>query len=147
MDAEELVKLINTEFGRFQAICSVLPDDLLCQPRAIGDWSIKDVMAHLSVWEKRLLQRVAGEPEDGAGIGTPQYNHKVYCENRGRTIEDVKSEFYRIHQEVITLAESLSEAEISKWQQAFRLNTFNHYKWASSNLRRWRRANKNVRSS
>ena len=134
-----LVNLINTEFEKMQASFSDLPDDVLCQPGAIGDWSVKDVLVHLTAWEKRLLQRVAGKIEDGTGLGTPQFNGKVYLENRDRTIEDVRTEFYRIHKKVVKLAASLSASDIEKWQQSFQFNTSNHYKWAGINLRRWRR--------
>jgi uncharacterized protein (TIGR03083 family) len=137
---EAFLHEIHSAFEAFEAIIADISDETLCQPGAIGDWSVKDVLVHLTAWEKRLLQRVGGKPEDGAGIGTPQFNATVYQANRDRTLDDAQAEFVRVHRRVVRLVASLSDESIEKWKHALRLNTFNHYKWASRNVKRWQRS-------
>jgi len=131
---------VDFEYQKLLSVFSDLATEELCQPGAVGEWSVKDVLAHLTAWEKRLLQRISGLPEDGVGMGTPQYNAQVYEANKDRFLEDVITEFHLTHLQVLHKLESMPEAEIDRWQQAFRLNTYNHYKWAAVNIRHWRRS-------
>ena len=109
----------------------------LVQPGAMGDWSVKDIMAHLAAWEHRLEQRVRGEPEAGAEIGTPAYNEHVYRENRDQPLAKVQAEFQQSYARVLALAQGLSPAEVRQWWQAFGFNMHGHYRWARAQIRRW----------
>ncbi len=134
---DELLDLINAEYAKLMAIVNALSPAQLVQAGAIDEWSVKDVLAHLAAWEARLVQRVTGKPEDGAGMGTPQYNALVYAANKDQSLVVVRANFMRTHRAVLTLAAGLTPAERAHWAVAFRFNTFSHYKWASTLLRRW----------
>lgn len=136
---QALLALIDLEFSKLQVAIDGLSDAERVEPGAIGEWSVKDVLAHLHVWEKRLLQRVAGKPEDGAGTGTPQFNAAAYLAHKDRALSEVNEMFYATHKRVIALADSLTDAQTAHWWATFRFNTYNHYKWASVHLRRWRK--------
>ena len=137
--ASSLLHLIHAEHEKLLASIDGLSVSELCSEPVIGDWSVKDVLAHLAAWEQRLLQRVAGTPEDGAGLGTPHYNEQTYQKNRDRSWQSVKRNFTITHEQVVTLAESLSDADVKHWWTSFKFNTYNHYKWASTQIRRWRK--------
>jgi hypothetical protein len=138
--ASSLQSLIKFEHDRFKESIDGLSQAELCNEAAVGNWSVKDVLAHLTAWERRLLQRVAGRPEDGAEQGTPQFNESVYQKNRDRSWQSVKRDFTQVHNRVVSLSESLSEGEVKQWWMSFRFNTYNHYKWARTNIRRWRKS-------
>lgn len=139
--SNELLALINAEYNKLMVIVNALSPVQLVQSGAIGEWSVKDVLAHLAAWEIRLKQRVTGKPEDGAGMGTPQFNAQIHAANRDRSLPAVRAKFTRSHRAVLALAARLSADDCERWAVAFRLNTYNHYKWASTNLRRWLKAN------
>ncbi len=132
-----LLDLIQSEHERLEQALAPLNDAQLIQPGVMEDWSIRDILAHLAVWEARLQQRVKGRPERGTELGTPQFNAQIFAENRGRALKAVRADFERSHQSVIKLAESLSAAEVKHWWQAFAFNTYNHYRWARTHIRRW----------
>ncbi len=135
--SNELLVLINTEYDKFMAIVNELNPSQLVQPGAIGEWSVKDVLAHLAAWEARLVQRVSGAAENGAGMGTPLYNALVHAANKNKSLSVVRARFTRTHRAVLALAARLPPVERERWAVAFRLNTYSHYKWAARLLRRW----------
>ncbi len=134
---DDLLDLINAEYDQLRAIVNAISPAQLVQQGAIGEWSVKDVLAHLAAWEARLVQRVTGKTEDGAGMGTPQYNALVYAANKDKSLAAVRAKFARTHRAVLALAAELPSVERARWAVAFRLNTYNHYKWAAALLRRW----------
>jgi hypothetical protein len=134
-----LLDAIGSERERLEQTFSALSEAQMIQPGVVGEWSIKDILAHLAAWERRLVQRVHGEPERGVDLGTPAFNAQVYSENKSRSLADVQSESQRSYAAVLALAEGLSNADVRHWWRAFALNTYGHYGWARLNIRRWLR--------
>lgn len=132
-----LIEKIESERRLLEISIEGLSEAELIQPGAMGDWSVKDIMAHLSAWESRLEQRVRGEPEAGAELGTPAYNEHIYRENQDQPLAEVQAEFQQSHERVLALAQGLSPAEVRQWWQAFAFNTHGHYRWAKTQVRRW----------
>jgi hypothetical protein len=132
-----LLDAIGSERERLEETLIGLSEAQLIQPGVVGEWSIKDVLAHLAAWEQRLVHRVNGEPERGIDLGTPAFNAQVYLENKSRALADVQSESQHSYAAVLALASGLSSAEVKRWWRAFALNTHGHYRWARLNIRRW----------
>ena len=51
MDKTTLLNTIQTERARFEALIAPLSEAQLCSPTLDGQWSIKDIMAHIAEWE------------------------------------------------------------------------------------------------
>jgi len=132
-----LLELIRAERARLDETIGAFSEDQLLEPGVVGDWSVKDVLAHLSAWERRLAQRVTLQVEDGRDLGTPAFNEQVYRANRSRSLAELRSESEASYAAVLSLAEGLTPAEVNQWWRAFALNTFSHYRWARGHIRRW----------
>ena len=137
-----LLEAIQSEHNLLQENLAILTDAQWMQPGVVNDWSAKDVLMHLVVWEQRLIQRVTGKKEHGSEQKTPEFNHNVFIENRDRSLADAKRAFQRSYKQVIALAESLSDADVDKWWQSFAFNTHGHYRWAKTHIRKWLRTQK-----
>ena len=139
MSNETLIDQIQAEYTRLMETIAPLTDAQMIITSAVGDSSVKDVLAHLAAWERRLVQRVRGKPEDGADLGTPAFNAQIHLQNMDRPLRQVRADFKRTHAQVLKLAAELSPAEQAQWQQAFKFNTYGHYKWATTHIKRWMR--------
>ena len=82
------------------------------------DWTVKDILAHISAWELELLRWLemakAGEPPDIPAPGywasyIGQYNAQAYARNRDRPLADVEREFQEIFARLREVMESLPE--------------------------------------
>ena len=62
----DLLARIDTDFESLMVECDRVPRDLRCAVGACGEWSVKDLLAHLDAWHELVLawERAgrAGEP-------------------------------------------------------------------------------------
>lgn len=135
----ELLAQIETEHRRLEQNILALSEAECTQPGVVGEWSAKDLLAHLTAWEQRLLQRVQGQPETGADLSTHEFNEQLYQANRTRSWAEVRAAYEQSYAQVLALIERLPEAELMRWQQHFGWNTYGHYRWAKTQLRQWKR--------
>lgn len=137
----ELLNQIEMEHRRLEQNIFMLPEAERTQPGVVGEWSLKDILAHLTAWEQRLLQRVQGQPEAGAGLSTHEFNEQVYQANRTRCWTEVRIAYEQSYEQVLALVKRLPEAELMGWKQHFGWNTYGHYRWAKTQIRQWKRPN------
>jgi hypothetical protein len=52
MDKTTLLNTIQTEYAHFESLVAPLNETHLCTAPFEGEWSIKDIMAHIAVWEQ-----------------------------------------------------------------------------------------------
>ena len=55
MDKAELIRDIRESYGRLAALVDRIPDDRLLEP-AMGDWTAKDLLAHIAWWHDHSAQ-------------------------------------------------------------------------------------------
>jgi hypothetical protein len=107
--------------------------------------SCKDILAHLTAWEQRMLSSIRaiiiGDPQPQYA-STPKFNEQVFHANKDRSLEEVQADFERSYIEALALVQQLTEAELATGEvwKLVGYNTYNHYKWARTMIRRWQRA-------
>src|SRR5215472_14925678 len=121
MDKTSLLDTIQMEYAKFESIVAPLSEAQLCSPTLDGGWSVKDIMAHIAVWEQ-ICARWLGEFLRGV---TPQpaerldqeSNNRIYRENRDRSLVEVRELFQQAHQQflqqVSLLTQTLSEEDLN----------------------------------
>ena len=68
MNKSELLHGVREEYRQWEALLNQIGEARMDQPRAAADWSIKDIIAHLTGWRRRTVarlqaaQRGEGEP-------------------------------------------------------------------------------------
>ena len=161
-DKQKLLDLMGAEYDFVERTLLLVPENLVNHPNVVGFWSVKDTIAHLSAWQKRVLvwmdsarrgDGVAGahpvEPEPGfTWDDEDAINAQSYAQDRDRAWEDVVAEFEWGFQEVYKETEQLTEAELfskSGLSLFFRdplwgyiaYNTFFHYRTHIEPVRVW----------
>ncbi len=95
MDKSELMRTLIREHARLRAVIDRLSDDELALP-AQGDWTRRDLVAHIEWWERHSANVVealcAGrEPYDRAGApDLDTQNAEILEESRERATADVR---------------------------------------------------------
>jgi hypothetical protein len=80
-------------------------------------WSVKDNLAHIAAWEKKLLKwyetGLRGEKQAMPQWSQPglvdEINLEIYQRNRGRQLDDVLQEFKESYQQILATVESMPE--------------------------------------
>lgn len=150
----ELLDSIRSERGLLEATLSEVDVEQMEQPGVEGDWSVKDVVAHIVAWEQRMVGWVAaalrGEvPEvPRTWDDVHRVNEQIYRENRDRALCDVLADLPRSYQEALRAAEDVSEDDLVDpdrfgWRAGEPLwkmvaaNTSWHYREHCQSLRAW----------
>ena len=93
MKKTELLIWLQEKYQQWETLLDQIGPARMDQPGVIGDWSLKDIVAHLTGWNRWLLARLqaagSGEPEPPppwpAHLETEdEINAWVYESNRGR---------------------------------------------------------------
>lgn len=123
MDKQELLALTRSERAGLDDVYKKLTEDEVCAPVLDGGWSMKDVLAHVTAWERRILDGFEaarrGEPPAGSGDGgtqddTDRLNQQVFLKNHARPLVDVLAEARATHADYVALIESLSDRALAR---------------------------------
>lgn len=144
------------KYAALEAWLAGLTPEQMVQPGLLGDWSVKDVLAHLHEWHAMLLRWYAaglrGEnpptPAEGyTWAQLPVLNKRIYETYRDRSLEEVITKFRTSHQELQVLIDSLSEEDLFTpglygWMRQNKLSAYfkscgsSHYHWALTEMRK-----------
>ncbi|HWQ47235.1 MAG TPA: ClbS/DfsB family four-helix bundle protein [Longilinea sp.] len=152
----QLLKDIYTERRRLEKNLADLGKEEMLRPGVTGAWSVKDILAHLTAWEKLFLgwysAGLKGSAMETSPVGMCQtamdsINERIYAQNKDRNLEDVLTEFQASFQEVMDVIEAIPEEDMFgkgryPWTGKLVLvdyiagNTCSHYAWAKTQIRK-----------
>lgn len=151
----ELLESIHSSRQQLDSKFAKLTPEEMVWPGSMGNWSVKDILAHLVDWEQRFIgwyqTGVRGEvpetPAPGMHWGElPNLNQLGYERHQGETLDEVLIQYESSYKEILELIDVMSEEEIFRpmyylwtggkpllnWINA---NTASHYNWAKRNIR------------
>ncbi len=143
-----LLAELEQEWANIERFCAGLSEADMITPGKEGEWSVKDILVHLSAWEKYLLDRLGyvmtGQhpqyPVMTSWDDVHHFNAQVYTENKDRPLTSVVIEFRSLYRGVMTVLEALDEKILNMpytydfpddaltLLQLIRSNTFEHYR-------------------
>jgi hypothetical protein len=162
MNKSKLRESIESGYLKFTDLLAELSCGELVQPGVIGHWSVKDITAHISVHEQRMVQWMkerwqgndpkSPQPYDMPADELDQLNEQIYQEHRNRSLDEILRDFDRIHVETLNLVETVTAKDIfgvSRFRllggeplwEAIAANTFWHYAEHGQDIRRWQKTN------
>ena len=144
---ERLLNRIDTAWAAFRASYAGLPDAALVVPGVTGDWSVKDVIAHVTIWEEEALQHLptiiaGGRPPRYATYGgIDAFNARMIEQRRGLALADVRRHQDDVHRRLVAFVRSAPEGQLTRETRArrrLRLDTYGHYPLHAEAIRAWR---------
>ncbi len=111
----ELLETIHRSWNELNEIIASLSAEQLIQSGAMDDWSLKDIMAHITAWEWLAMDRIhaaqTGEPLKYPAIKgdsfVDAFNAEVYENNQAAPLPKVMEAFHKTHAEFIEQIEVL----------------------------------------
>lgn len=108
MDKRELIANIQAERERLNAVLAQVPAERMTEPSVAGDWSVKDILAHLAVWSSRavtlLFQAGRGSKLELPQSNSPDWqdvNAQDYEAQKDRPLDRVLADFHGTHSQLI----------------------------------------------
>jgi hypothetical protein len=110
---------------------------------AVGDWSVKDVMAHLGRWEEmcmnELQKQLGGELSTEDYRDALAYNDRWEAELQSLSLRETIELFETSHYRLFGLLSSLKPEQWNGYVRAWvRGSTWHHFEEHSEQIRVWR---------
>jgi hypothetical protein len=149
VDRRRLLQRLDTAWGAFEASYAGLSDAQLMKPGVTGDWSVRDVLAHVSTWEEEALTHLPLILEGGTPPrysvtygGIDAFNARMTEQKAGLSLAAVRQQLREIHRRLIDFVQRAPEDQLShqtRFRRRLRLDTYGHYPLHAEAIRQWRR--------
>jgi hypothetical protein len=162
----EILTSIASEREALEKLITKLSHEIMLEPGFEGNWSIKDMLAHISEWEQMMIkwtqELLRGETPDRPPPGSDwadldTFNESLFQKNKDRSLEDVLAMFFDSYPETYQIIANLSEEDLLNpdqfaWRAGDPLwhmvaaNTWWHYKEHRESIERWLADSKGLES-
>ena len=120
MRKAEFLATMVAERERWTELLGRIDARRMILPRAVGDWSVKDVIAHVTAYERGLVDWLAAAL-DGKALTFPDLDHPeldhrnavIFCRNRARSLQDITSESELVFRRLFELVDGLYEDQLA----------------------------------
>ncbi|MBA2597130.1 MAG: DinB family protein [Chloroflexia bacterium] len=135
-----LLHRIDEKWRELLETLDAVPEDLLEDPGASGEWSVKNLMGHLAFWDDiaigKIERALAGQP--AAEVEFQPLNDADHAARRGRSLAEERSAMHQSHAAVIERLDSVAGIEAAPIDEAISPDTYDHYAEHITDIRNWR---------
>jgi hypothetical protein len=147
MDKQQLLKRLETAWTALKESYTGLSDAQLLEPGVMGEWSVKEILAHVTIWEEEALKYL---PKVSNGEKPPRYvqyggidafNAQMIEQKRSLALSEVLSQLDETHRRLINYLQSVSEEHFrgeTRFRHRLRLDTYSHYPLHARAIQEWR---------
>ena len=155
LDKTTILNRLQAERACFEATLAQIGEAQMTEAHVLGEWTVKDILAHVTAWEHQLLHwfgmAAQGQPLDMPVPGTwsgyiERFNAHAYVENRDRSLADVRAEFAQVYQQLVSELQALPEDPAdqlwSVWLDGqppwgFVATYYEHYQEHGRHIQKW----------
>lgn len=155
MNREQLLARLDKAWTTLGDSYAGLTEAEMTTPGVAGDWSVKDMLAHVATWEEEALKYlplvlVGGRPPRYASYGgIDAFNARMTEAKRGMSLAEVQRHLEATHRQLIAYLRRVPEEQFAtetRFRHRLRLDTYSHYPLHANMIRAWRQqANAAVR--
>jgi hypothetical protein len=148
MNRQQLLNRLDTAWVAFQASYEGLANARLMEPGVAGDWSVKDIIAHVTWWEEEALRHLplimTGDRPPRYSVtygGIDAFNAMMAERKRDLSLSDVLTQQDDTHRRLIDFIQSVPEDQLTRetrFRRRLRLDTYSHYPIHTKTIEEWR---------
>jgi len=122
-----------------------LPKADLLAPGPGGDWSVRDIIAHVTWWEQEALTHLpvilAGERPPRYSVrygGLDAFNSLKHAQTRGQPLDEVLRRRDQVHERLVAYLNGIPEVHYvgeTRFRRRLRLDTVGHYRLHAAAIR------------
>jgi DinB family protein len=147
MKKDQVLKRLEKAWATFQESYAGLSNPQLMEPGVMGEWSVKDILAHVTTWEEEALKYLpliltGGKPPRYIQFGgIDAFNAQMAEQKRDTALSDVLRQLDETHLRLLDYLQSVSEEHFTRetrFRRRLRLDTYSHYLLHARAMREWR---------
>jgi len=154
MKKRQLIERVDKEWVALKESYAGLSEAQMLEPGIMGEWSVRDILAHVTIWEEEALKYL---PYALEGRRPPRYkdlyggidafNAQMTREKHSLTLNEVLNQLEDTHQRLIQYIQSVPEdlyASETRFRHRLRMDTYSHYPIHAKAIRAWRERTRGV---
>jgi hypothetical protein len=147
MNKQQLLKRLEKSWAALEESYNGLSDSQMTESGVLDNWSVKDILAHVTTWEEESLKYlpliVAGgrPPRYTQYGGIDAFNAQMTEQKRDLALSDVMRQLDEIHHRLIDYIQSVPEEHFTRetrFRRRLRLDSYSHYPEHARAIRDWR---------
>ena len=157
MTRDQVLDAIRVEYSIFLAVMEGISDDDIATARVIEEWTIKDLMGHIAMWQQVAVKFVNEYLQDGLpkSLGLKDdaavnaYNERGWQSRRALPLAHVRAEFDAAFRDLVAAVEKLGDVQLSAplpapWEQGTTLerliaiNSYEHDSEHTAQIQKWK---------
>jgi uncharacterized protein (TIGR03083 family) len=152
MNKTEFLETLQRERAQWEALLAQVDPDRMTQPGVVGEWSVKDIIAHVSWGEREMVGVCRAHALVGSDLWRLtqfQRNDAVFQQNRDRDLDDVLAKARDVFQQLVEAVRGLDEEDLNDasrfkemppawlpWQ-VIAGNCYEHYREHTPDFQAW----------
>jgi len=145
---QELFKRLDGRWREFLESYAGLSESELLDQGVTGNWSVRDIIAHVTSWEEEALKHL---PLVLEGRKLPRYsqlyggidafNARTTAQRKDLSLSEVLRQQDFVHRRLIEFIKNVPEDHLSskaRFRHRLRLDTYGHYAKHAAAIRKWR---------
>ncbi|TMC59776.1 MAG: DinB family protein [Chloroflexi bacterium] len=150
MSKTQLLDMIRTARVQCDDLLAEIPAAWVSEPGVEGEWSVKDIIAHIAWGHRENLGVAQAHALVGSELwqlSEDERNAAVFHQNRGRGLQDVLAESHQVFQQYLEALDALSEEDLNDparfqgmpagWRPWRILYDPTHYQVHAQSIRAW----------
>jgi uncharacterized protein (TIGR03083 family) len=148
MDRQQLLKKVDKAWAELKESYAGLSDAQLAEPGVVEDWSVRDILAHVTIWEEEALKYLPLIMEGGKPPrysvqygGIDAFNALMTEQKRGLSLSEVLRQLDETHRQLVDYLQGVPEEQFTRetpFRHRLRLDTYSHYPIHTKAIREWR---------
>src|SRR5262249_11566894 len=147
MKKDQVLKRLEKAWATLKESYTGLPDAQLLEPGVMGEWSVKDILGHVTTWEEEALKFLpliltGGIPPRYIQYGgIDAFNAQMAEQKRDTALSEVLRQLEETHRRLLDYLQSVPEEHFTRetrFRHRLRLDTYSHYPPHARAIQEWR---------
>ena len=147
MKKDQVLKRLEKAWATFQESYVGLSKPQLMVAGVMDNWSVKDILAHVTTWEEEALKYLpliltGGKPPRYIQFGgIDAFNGQMAEQKREMALSDVLRQLDETHRRLIDYLQNVPEEHFTRetrFRHRLRIDTYSHYPLHARAIQEWR---------
>ena len=148
MDRQQLLKKVDKAWVELKESYAGLSDAQLAEPGVVENWSVRDILAHVMIWEEEALKYLPLIMEGGKPPrysvqygGIDAFNALMTEQKRSLSLSEVLRQLDETHRQLVDYLQNVPEEQLTRetpFRHRLRLDTYSHYPIHTKAIQEWR---------
>jgi hypothetical protein len=145
---QNLLRRLEAAWSDFRESYAGLSEEEVLQPGVTGQWSVKDIVAHVTTWEEETLTHLPGvlrgEKYPLYSVkygGIDAFNALMTAQKKNLSPPEVFRQQDEVHRRLLRFIETVPEellGSTTRFRHRLRMDTYSHYPKHAAAIRKWR---------